>query len=294
MGQGLKTVIAQIVAETLSVPYRDISVITGDTGTCPDSLMTTASRATLLQGNAVSQATTKLREALLDYACKEYNVVRSGLRLGRGGVSWKLDPDGRETFVSLQELGRKAARQGHPLAFEEYYTAPRSYRGLLIADSAYEEPPDQFRLHVAYCFGTDAVIVEVDDQTGEVQVLKIIAAHDVGKAINPRGINGQIEGGVIMGLGYGLSEEFVVENGRVLTDTLRKCGVPRISQMPEIIPLIVENPHPEGPFEAKGMAELPISVTAPAIANAIFDAIGVRLTELPMTPEKILAALEQK
>ena len=294
MGQGLKTIVAQIVAETLSVPYRDITVITGDTGTCPDSFMTTASRATLLQGNAVMQAATKLREAILDYVGQEFNVQRSRLRLGKGEVSWKSDPDGTETFVSLQELGRRAAQQGHHLAFEEYYTAPRSYRGLLIADSSYEEPPDEFRLHVAYCFGTDAVIVEVDEDTGEVQVLKIIAAHDVGKAINPRGINGQIEGGVVMGLGYALSEEFVVKDGRVLTDTLRKCGVPRISQMPEIIPLIVENPHPLGPFEAKGMAELPISVTAPAIANAIYDAVGVRMTQLPMTPEKILAALQQK
>ena len=97
-----------------------------------------------------------------------------------------------------------------------------------------------------------------------------------------------------MGLGYGLSEEFVVKDGRVLTDTLRKCGVPLIAQMPEIVPIIVENPHPLGPFEAKGMAELPISVTAPAIANAIYDAIGVRMTELPMTPEKVLSALRLK
>jgi len=97
-----------------------------------------------------------------------------------------------------------------------------------------------------------------------------------------------------MGLGYGLSEEFVLKDGRIVTDTLRKCGVPHIAQAPEIVPIIVENPHPLGPFQAKGMAELPISVTAPAIANAIYDAIGVRMTELPMTPEKILAALQQK
>lgn len=294
MGQGLNTIVAQIVAEILTVPYREVSVITGDTATCPDSFMTTASRATLLQGNAVSQAANRLREAILDFVAQEFKADPQELHFGDGGVSWRSGSDGTETFISLLDIAPRAAQQDYPLAFEEYYTAPRSYRGLLIADSPHEEPAGEFRLHVAYCFGTDAVIVEVDDETGETRVLRIIAAHDVGRAINPQSINGQIEGGVVMGLGYGLTEEFVVKDGKVVTNTLRKLGVPRISQIPEIVPLIVEDPHPLGPFEAKGMAELPISVTAPAIANAIYDAIGVRMTELPMTPEKVRAARQEK
>jgi len=294
MGQGLNTVMAQMAAQILEVPYCDIVVVTGDTGTCPDSFMTTASRATILQGNAVSQAAIKLREAILDYVVQEYNVERSKLRVSHGEVTWEPKPGGAENKVSLQELGRKAALQEHSLAIEEYYTAPTSYRGLVQDVSSPENPPGEFRLHVAYCFGTHAAIVEVDEETGDVRVLKVVAAHDVGRAIHPRNIEGQIEGGVVMGLGYGLSEEFVLKDGRIVTDTLRKCGVPHIAQAPEIVPIIVENPHPLGPFQAKGMAELPISVTAPAIANAIYDAIGVRMTELPMTPEKILAALQQE
>ncbi|MGC8787940.1 MAG: xanthine dehydrogenase family protein molybdopterin-binding subunit, partial [Anaerolineae bacterium] len=149
------------------------------------------------------------------------------------------------------------------------------------------------RVHVAYCFCAQACILEVDENSGEVRVLKMIAAQDVGKAIHPQNIRGQIEGGVVMGMGYALSEEFVVDKGYVITDTLRKCKVPRITQVPEIVPLIVENPHSEGPFGAKGMAELSLASSAPAIANAIYHALGVRIRELPITPEKILAALHR-
>jgi len=194
--------------------------------------------------------------------------------------------------VSLAEVSHQAAHQEHRLVAEAYYTAPTCYHNFIVDERLLREDPEKYRLHVAYCFCAQAAVVEVDEGSGEVRVLKVIAAHDVGKPIHPQNIRGQIEGGVVMGLGYGLYEEFVVDQGYVVTDTLRKCGVPRITQAPEIIPLIVEDPHPLGPFGAKGMAELPVSATAPAIANALYDAVGVRIQDLPITPKKVLAALQ--
>jgi CO/xanthine dehydrogenase Mo-binding subunit len=134
--------------------------------------------------------------------------------------------------------------------------------------------------------------VEVDTNTGQVKVLTVISANDVGKIINRQAIEGQIHGGVMMGLGYALSEEFVVEQGINRTDSLHKCRLPTADQTPEIIPVIVEVPHPLGPQGAKGFAEAPSLATAPAIVNAIYDAVGVRITSLPADKKKIKAALQ--
>ena len=142
-----------------------------------------------------------------------------------------------------------------------------------------------------YDYGTHVAIVEVDTATGVVRVLKYIAVHDVGKALNRPAIEGQIEGGVMMGLGYALSEEFVVRDGVNLTDSLHKCHLPTADQAPEIISVVLEIPHPLGPLGAKGFAEAPTVPVAPAILNAIYDAVGVRITSLPATPEKVLAGL---
>jgi len=289
MGQGQNTTMAQIAAQLLQVPYSDVTVINGDTATCPDSFMTTASRATLIQGNAVALAVSKLRDLILDYACSQFSLSRASTRLEAGRII--DESSGRE--VSLVELGHKASRQEHRLSAEAYYKTPTCYANLIVDEKLLEEDPEKFRLHVAYSYCSQAAVVEVDEGSGEVRVLKVIAAQDVGKPIHPQNIRGQIEGGVVMGMGYGLYEEFVLDQGYVVTDTLRKCGVPRITQAPEIVSLIVEDPHPLGPFGAKGMSELPVSPTAPAIANAIYDAIGVRVRELPIKQKKILAALRQ-
>ena len=289
MGQGQDTTMAQIAAQLLQVPYSDITVVDGDTATCPDSFMTTASRATLIQGNAVVLAVNELRERMLDFACTNFslNRARTGLEAGR------IIDESSGKEVSLAELAGKAAHLKQCLSAKAYYTAPICYSNLDVDEELLKEDPDQFRLHVAYCFCSQAAIIEVDEGTGKVKVLKVIAAQDVGKPIHPQNIHGQIEGGVVMGMGYGLSEEFVLDKGYVVTDTLRKCGVPRITEAPEIVSLIVEDPHPLGPFGAKGMSELPISVTAPAIANALFDAVGVRVRELPIKPAKVLRALKE-
>ncbi len=287
MGQGQNTVMAQIAAALLHVPYSQIEVVNGDTANCPDSFMTTASRATLLQGNAVRLACGKLRELLLDRTAAWFGWPRAELELEAGQVLHRAS--GRS--AALGELAQRAQAAGERLFAEEYYTAPTCYRNLAPDQELLAGDPEKLRLHVAYCYGTQAAIVEADETSGEVRVLKVIAAHDVGTAIHPQNILGQIEGGVVMGMGYGLYEEFVVQEGRIVTDTLRKLKVPRAEQCPVIVPLIVEDPHPLGPFGAKGMSELPLTPTAPAITNAIRDALGVRITRLPATPERVQAAL---
>ena len=136
--------------------------------------------------------------------------------------------------------------------------------------------------------------VEVDTETGEVTVLKIVAAHDVGKAINPQKVEGQIEGGCLMGLGFALMEEVVVEEGTIVNPRFSSYLIPTTKDAPDIISLIVEEQEESGPFGAKGVGEPPLIPTAPAILNAVSNALGVRITAMPLTPEKILAALEKK
>jgi CO/xanthine dehydrogenase Mo-binding subunit len=208
-------------------------------------------------------------------------------------VDGSIRDESTGTRLTLAELARTAAEQDYKLAAEVYYTAPTSYYNLEFDQDKFKEDPEQYRVHVAYCFCAQACILQVDEKTGEVQVLKVLAAQDVGRPIHPQNIRGQIEGGVVMGMGYGLSEEFIVDKGYVVTDTLRKFKIPRVKQAPHIKALIVEDPHSLGPYGAKGMAELSLSSSAPAISNAIEDAVGVRVRSLPITPAKILAALQQ-
>jgi CO/xanthine dehydrogenase Mo-binding subunit len=143
-------------------------------------------------------------------------------------------------------------------------------------------------------FATHAAEVEVDLETGIVKVLRVVAAHDVGKAINPMGCEQQIEGAVIMGLSNTLYEEFKMENGRILNDTLADYKLATMQELPEIVTILVESVQKEGPFGAKGIGEPAAAPTAPAIANAIYNAIGVRIKELPITPDKILSALREQ
>jgi CO/xanthine dehydrogenase Mo-binding subunit len=148
--------------------------------------------------------------------------------------------------------------------------------------------------HFCYAYNTQVAIVEVDETTGEVKVLKIISANDVGKVLNYDAVVSQIQGGVMMGLGFALSEHFIRENGINLTNTLGKCRIPDADMTPEIIPVVVEVPHPDGPEGVKGFAEAPSLATAPAILNAIYNAVGVRVKDLPADPERVLEALKNK
>lgn len=270
MGQGSDTLAAQIASEALGVPYDLIDVVSCDTAICPDGGMTTGSRQTFVTGNAVKGAAEALRTELAEY--------------------WpKSAPDA----AALAETYRAAKAAGARVLFEQTYTPPKTYAHRTNADPEPGRKPEEYDIHYAYCFTSAAAAVEVNTETGEIRVLKIAAAQDVGRAINPLNVRGQIEGAVAMGLGYALTEEFRGEADVMLTDDLRKLGVPRITDMPPMEVFIIEEPQTKGPFGAKGIGEVGVNPIAPAVSNAVFDAVGVRLQSLPMRKEKVLAALKE-
>jgi len=149
-------------------------------------------------------------------------------------------------------------------------------------------------MHFAFSFAAQAAEVDVDIRTGEVRVLRIVAANDVGKAINPLGLQGQVEGGIMMGLGNALTEQFIVEEGMVVTDRLARYRMPSIVHTPEIISMIVEHPTHDGPYGAKGVGEIVSIPTTPAITNAIYNAVGVRVDRLPVDQAEIIRQLSMK
>ncbi len=282
-GQGARAGLVQLVADELGMPAGRIELIGPDTALTPPTGPTTASRQTFLTGNAAVMACRALKEEIFSHAAEALDADPAHLALRIDRVA-DIE-SGRE--VPLSELGGK-------FVVERRYTPPLSAPLLEGEASRYGQPDFESRpTHWCYAYNTQVAIVEVDPATGELKVLTIISANDVGKIINRQAIEGQIHGGVSMGLGYALSEEFIVEGGINLTNSLHKCRLPTADQMPDIIPVIVEVPHPLGPQGAKGFAEAPSLATAPAILNAIYDALGVRITSLPADKKKIRAALQQ-
>ncbi len=292
MGQGSDTVMVQIAAQTLGVPFSRFRLHVGDTAEDPSGWMTTASRQTFVTGNAVYQAALELRADLCAAVAEELDLSAGAVELANG--VFRL-VDGGEPLTTLDELAAKAAAEGKTFEREYFYVAPQTYPvpEHITPDPVPGQDPGETRLHFAYSFAAQAAIVAVDEETNEVEVLKVISASDVGEPINPQGVKGQIEGGIVMGLGYGLSEEFRLEAGRPITDRYASLGLPGVADMPEMVAISVSDPHPAGPYGAKGMGELPMSPTAAAIANAIYDAVGARVYSLPVTPEKIAAARKE-
>jgi selenium-dependent xanthine dehydrogenase len=275
VGQGLVGVLAQVVVEELGVDYSKVGVILGDTGQCLDGGPTTASRQTYITGNAVLCAARQVRQALAGAVAEELEAAPEALVFQEERIS---RPGGHS--ISLEEAITLARREGHSLVASYVYTPPKTV--------PLEEEGDK---HFAYGYAAQAAQVEVDVTTGEVKVLKVIAASDVGRAINPMAVEGQLEGGVIMGLGYALTEDFRVEEGQVFSDSFAKYKIPRIRQLPEIVSIIVEHEAADGPYGAKGMGEIPSIPITVAITNAIYAACGARIFSLPATPDRILAAL---
>ena len=274
MGQGSDTIAAQIVVDVLGLPYDLVDVVSCDTALCPDGGMTTGSRQTFVTGNAVKCAAEALKTELADY--------------------WpKTKPETPPDAAALAASYRAAKEAGASVLFEYTYIPPKTYAHRTAADPEPGRKTEEYDIHYAYCFTSAAAAVEVDTNTGEIHVLKIAAAQDVGKALNPLNVRGQIEGAVAMGLGYALSEEFREDAERIQTDDLRKLGVPRIGDVPPIEVFIIEEPQTKGPFGAKGIGEVGLNPIAPAISNAVFDAAGIRLQSLPMKKEKVLAALKE-
>lgn len=289
LGQGASETLLNIAAETLGVDRSEIALHLGDTRHDPQAGMTTASRITFVAGNAALQACRLLLEKICSAICSEFGVEQ-GLIALRDGYVVRLDSGDR--LVSLAEL---VSQNEQGLVAEIVYEAPKTQG---IPEWAAPVPTDEELarkpLHFAYSFGAQGVILTVNQKSGAVKVHNVIAAFDCGKAINRPGVEGQIEGGVIQGLGFALSERYALKEGRPQVTRLAELGLPLTPDLPEIEAIIIEEPHPYGPLGAKGMGELPITATAPAVVNAIYDAIGVWLHDLPLSSDKILAALHTK
>ncbi|HQU35465.1 MAG TPA: molybdopterin-dependent oxidoreductase, partial [Anaerolineales bacterium] len=270
MGQGLVTVMRLTVAEEMSVPPEQVKVLVMDTDLTPNGGPTTASRQTFVTGNASRYAAKTLRDAITATLAEKYDVKPEQIRFENGIVH----ANGHSMTYAEVAKEMKALGQ-HPRALYEY-EAPKTQPLGTGGD-----------MHFAFSFGVQAAEVEVNKLTGEVRVLKVISANDVGMAVNPLGLQGQVEGGVMMGLGNALTEEFIMDNGNVVTDRLARYRIPGIMLTPEITSIIVEHPTAAGPYGAKGVGEICSIPTTPAITNAIYNAVGVRVDTLPVDQESI-------
>jgi len=272
IGQGLVGVLAQVVSEELGVPYDQVVVLVSDTDLTPDGMATTASRQTYVSGNAARYASKEVRALLSQTAAEMLDAPPDSLIFADGSVS------SNGYSLSLSEVVKAARREGRMPKISYQYVAPMV---------------PQYH-HFAFGFGAQAALVEVDVKTGETKVLKVIAASDVGRVINPLALQGQIEGSISMGLGMALQENFVMQGGYVLTDSLHKCHLPTIDQTPEVISFFIEEETKDGPYGAKGVGELASIPTTPAIINALYHAAGVRCYRLPADKKWLKAALAEK
>lgn len=271
-GQGALAALAMMVSQELGTPLDQIHVHTPNTATTPETGPTTASRQTFLTGNATLMACQAMKDEVLGRAAEILDTDPADLRLDGNQVT--ATATGRT--LDLRELGER-------FVIERRYHAPDSTPILEGEHSQYGLPGFTSRpTHWCYAYNTQAALVGVDPRSGKVEVLTILSANDVGRVINRQAVEGQIHGGVMMGVGYALSENFVVEEGINLTDSLHKCRVPKASDTPDIRPILVEVPHPIGPRGVKGFAEAPSLATAPAILNAIYDAVGIRINQIPV------------
>ncbi len=283
MGQGADTVLAQIVSEQLGLEVEDIHVIHHDTDICPWDVGAHASRTTFVAGNAAIGAARQIRSRILEMGAKTLEVPLQELVLRNRQVCVKSDP---EKSIPIDKLLRKAHfSHGGTMMMADYFYDP-----------ANENMGRDFKgnMSMTYAFGTHGVRVKVDKETGKVEILDYVAAHDVGRAINPMLLDGQVHGGVLMGVGYALTEQVILDKGRNMNPDFRDYKIPTAKDAVPLTPIVIETDDPDGPYGAKGIGEPGCVPTAPAIANAIYDAVGVRITDLPITPERVLKAIKEK
>ena len=292
IGQGLPNVLAQITAEELGIPFERVRVWLSDTDLTPDGGPTTASRQTAVSGNAAKFAARGMRELLARVASERLDAPPDKIIFRDGCVEALADrrpltaanfEDGDRSArarVSFADVVKWARAEGRATKYRFEYTAPET--------KPLGEAGD---MHFAFSFAAQAALVEVNTETGEVRVLKVIAATDVGRAINPLALQGQIEGGIVMCIGNALTEEYIVEKGVVWTDRLARYKMPGIKHVPEIVSFVVEEESSVGPYGAKGVGEISSIPTTPAITNAIYNAVGVRVYTLPVDQDKLLRAM---
>jgi CO/xanthine dehydrogenase Mo-binding subunit len=270
IGQGANTVISQICADAIGVPIEGLIRVGADTDTTPDAGKTSASRQTFVSGNAAYAAGQSLRQKLLALA---HAADDASLELDDGALAVHY----RGETVTIDLSGLETDTDGLVAAAEATYDPPTT---ALNADGQGEP-------YAVFGFGAQLTELQVDLELGTIRLLRVTAAHDVGKAVNPALVEGQIEGGVAQGIGLALMEEFIP--GR--TENLHDYLIPTIGDVPEIVSILVESNDPIGPYGAKGIGEHSLIPTAPSILNAIRDAIGVGIRRLPATPDRVLAAI---
>lgn len=283
IGQGSITIIGQVIAEELGIEFDQLKMISGDTQITPFDHGPGASRTTFIAGNAARQAAAEAKKVLLEVAAEELNVSASELDACGGYIYVKELPERRWPIGVIANKATKV--KGRPPIGTGVFGAKTT---------KLDKKTGQGKPFQTFVYAAQIADVEVDTETGEVDVLKITAVHDCGRAINPLLTEGQVEGGVAMGYGYGMMEEMVLDHGRVKNPQFTDYLLPTALDVPEIVTELVEHPDPAGPFGAKGIGEPSLLPTAPAIVNAIQDAVGVRIRELPVTAEKVLKALSEK
>ncbi len=322
IGQGSDTMTAQIVAEVLGCSLSRVKIIAADTDLTPIDLGSYSSRVTFMSGNAALRAAEEVKKNIVSAAarsmdCAPRDVVMHNDRVGKQGTTTSDKPltmsdtdedrasghvDGQILRGSVLQTRKQEGPKDH-MSFEEVVVAAIDFNGALTGTGSYA-PPVEARggkhkgggvgPSPAYSYSAQVADVSVDEDTGEVTVHKIWAAHDCGRALNPVAVEGQVIGSVWMGLGQALEEEMVWKDGLLMNPGLLEYRSPSSSESPEIECIIVESVDPEGPFGAKEAGEGSLAATIPAISNAIYDAVGVRLREAPFTPERVLSALRAK
>jgi CO/xanthine dehydrogenase Mo-binding subunit len=284
MGQGIYIALRQMVGERLGLPLEHIRISPPDTDYTPYDQTTSGSRSVFHMGNALMLASADLIDQLCKLGCKQLDCQIDEAEYREGAV-WKK---GTNEFLSTRDIisGRFGPR-GATIQGQGTFTPPG-------AQAPDKETGQSSKVSAFWMYATHVADVEVDVETGQVKVLRVVAAHDAGRIINPDGAEAQIEGGVVQGLGATLHEDMIVKDGITQNPTFAEYKIPSSMDVPEIVPVFVETNHDEGPYGAKGLGEPVLAPISPAVANAVFDAVGVRIPSLPITPEKVLRAIEEK
>ena len=285
IGQGSSTIFAQIAAEELGVEIADIEVVPIDTDSSPYGQGTFGDRVTVLAGHAVRKAAIDTRKHLLNFTAEKLGVSIDDLEMKLGKIYCKTEPEKAATiqevvdFATWKQSGLSIIGRGKHLAPDSVIIPGKNEYG---------------NQSTAFAFGTQVAEVLVDPETGKVDILNYWAVHDSGTILNPLTSEGQIEGGVVQGIGYALTETYLWDKGKITNANLTEYKLPVSPDIPKIYPIFIDTKDPETPYGAKGLGEPVMNPTAPAIANAIFNAVGVRITNLPITPEEVLNALKKK
>ena len=282
IGQGMCVVLSQIAAEELGIPVGSVGITCADTGATPYDRGTFSSRVTFYTGMAVKKAAEDAKKQLLEMASKMAEIPESDLAVDNQCVVSMKQP---QFSLPYRKVLEQAHNREKPILGRGWYGGKGDYPSLPHKAQGKEYVP-------GWKYAAQAVEVEIDEETGMIKAKRIASAHDVGRALNPMSVRGQITGGVVMGLGYALHERLQFEDGRVINPSFMDYKLPSAEQIPEIVSIPVEVPLPEGPYGAKGIGELAVVGIAPAIGNAIYDALKVRIKELPLFPERVLAAIE--